>query len=244
MKIITYGNKEKEKIVLLHPMFTSAMFFDFVVDKLIDAYYLIIPTYSGHYENSTYMSIEEEEKTIDAFLKENKIERLKAVVGFSLGGNIAFDYFCKNQDKIEQVIVDSAPLFLLPKMIKNHFYNKYKKCLHTIKEHPENTVSELNKYFHGMGNSQQYVAKMVTDESLTNLIESCYHMKTPKLSKESQKKLTFIYGKKDIAGLCSPRIRKYKNSKIIKVDGFNHCGYFMNKPDEYIKKFIQNEKNL
>lgn len=188
MKIVTYGNKENEKILLLHPMFTSAMFFDFVIDKLIDTYYLIIPTYSGHYENSTYLSMEDEEKTMDAFLKENKIESLKAVIGFSLGGNIAFDYFCKNQDKIEQVIVDSAPIFLLPKMIKKHFYNKYKKCLHMIREHPENTVSELNKYFHGMGNSQQYVAKMVTDESLANLIESCYHMKTPKLSIDSQKK--------------------------------------------------------
>ena len=48
MKITTYGNKEKEKILLLHPMFTSAKFFDFMIDKLKD-YYLIIPTYSGHY---------------------------------------------------------------------------------------------------------------------------------------------------------------------------------------------------
>ncbi len=86
-----------------------------------------------------------------------------------------------------------------------------------------------------MGNSQQYVAKVVTNESLVNLIESYYHMKTPKLSMDSQKKITFVYGKKDIARLCLPRIRKYKNSKIMKVDLLNHCGYFMKKIDEYIK---------
>ena len=80
MKIVTYGNKEKEKILLLHPMFTSAKFFDFVIDRLSNKYYLIIPTYSGHYENSDYVSMEDEEKTIDEFLKENNIDKLKAII--------------------------------------------------------------------------------------------------------------------------------------------------------------------
>ncbi len=60
MKIVTYGNKDNEKILLLHPMFTSAKFFDFVIDKLSNKYYLIIPTYSGHYKNSNYISMEDE----------------------------------------------------------------------------------------------------------------------------------------------------------------------------------------
>lgn len=55
MRITTYGDKKNEKILLLHPMFTSANFFDFMIDKLKN-YYLIIPTYSGHYENSNYGS--------------------------------------------------------------------------------------------------------------------------------------------------------------------------------------------
>ncbi len=238
MKIVTYGNKENEKILLLHPMFTSARFFDFVIDKLKD-YYLIIPTYSGHYKNSNYISMENEEKTINQFLKENNIDRLKAIIGFSLGGNIAFHYFCHNQDKIDQVIVDSAPIFNLPNIIKKYFYNKYKKCLLNIKEHPENTVKELNKCFNGMGQFQQYVAPIVTIESLKNLLDSCYIVETPKLDIESQKKITFVYGTKDIARLCLPRIKKYKNSKFIKINSLGHCEYFVKNTDEYIKKLIR-----
>lgn len=165
MKIVTYGNKEKDKILLLHPMFTSDKFFDFVIERLSKKYYLIIPTYSGHYKDSDYISMEDEEKTIDEFLKENNIDRLKVIIGFSLGGNIAFHYFCNNQDKIDQVIVDSAPIFKFPNIIKKYFYNRYKKCLLIIKEHPENTVKELNKCFNGMGEVQQYVAPIVTIES-------------------------------------------------------------------------------
>lgn len=239
MKIFTYGNKVNEKILLLHPMFTSANFFDFVIEKLSNQYYLIIPTYSGHYENTNYESMEAEEKTINDFLKENNIDTLKAIIGFSLGGNIAFHYFCQNQDKVEQVIVDSAPIFKFPRIVKRHFYKKYRKCLYKIKAHPENTVKELNKCFNGMGESQQYIAPIITLESLKNLIESCYNIGTPKLDTEAQKKITFVYGTKDIARLCLPRIKKYKNSKFIKVESLGHCGYFRKDTEDYIKKLIK-----
>lgn len=238
MKIVTYGNKENEKILLLHPMFTSAQFFDFAIEKLKD-YYLIIPTYSGHYENSNYVSMYDEEKTIDAFLKENGIDRLKAIIGFSLGGNIAFDYFCKNQEKADKVIIDSAPIFRFPAIIKRFFFNKYKKCLLNIKNHPENTVEELNKCFNGMGEAQQYVAPIVTIESLGNLIESCYNVETPQLSIPSQRKITFVYGTNDIARLCMPKIRKYKSSKFLTIDSLGHCSYFRRNTDEYINELIK-----
>lgn len=239
MKIVTYGKKENEKILLLHPVFTSAKFFDFVIDRLSNKYYLIIPTYSGHYQDSYYISMKDEEKTIDEFLKENNIDKLKAIIGFSLGGNIAFHYFCNNQDKVDQVIVDSAPIFKFPNIIKKCFYNRYKKCLLNIKEHPEDTVKELNKCFNGMGEVQQYVAPIVTIESLKNLLESCYNIEAPKLENDSQRKITFVYGTNDIARLCLPRIKKYKNSEFIQIESLGHCGYFRENTDEYIKRLIR-----
>jgi len=173
------------------------------------------------------------------FLKENNIDKLKAIIGFSLGGNIAFHYFCNNQDKVDQVIVDSAPIFKFPNIIKKYFYNRYKKCLLNIKNHPEKTVKELNKCFNGMGEVQQYVAPIVTLESLKKLLESCYNIKAPKLESDSQRKITFVYGTNDIARLCLPRIKKYKNSEFIKIDSLGHCGYFRENTDEYIKRLIR-----
>ena len=75
---------------------------------------MIVPTLSGHYKNSTYISMQNEEEILNNYLKDNNIDKLKIVIGFSLGGNIAFDYFCKNSDKIEKVIIDSAPIFKFP----------------------------------------------------------------------------------------------------------------------------------
>lgn len=238
MKIYTYGNKNNEKILLLHPMFTSVTFFETLINNLSNKYYLIIPTLSGHYENSTYKSMQDEQEILNNYFKDNNIDKLKIVIGFSLGGNIAFDYFCKNSDKIDKVIVDSAPIFKFPLLIKLYFYNKYKKCLLAIHNNPENIVEELNKHFHGMGKVQQQIAPLVTLNSLRNLIESCYNLETPRLETSLQEKITFLYGSKDIAKLCLPRIKKYKNSNLIILDSLNHCEYFMINQEDYIKKII------
>ena len=238
MKICTYGNKNNEKILLIHPMFTNEEFFKECVNKLKDKYFLIVPTLSGHYENSTYISMENEEVEINNFLENNNINKLKLVIGFSLGGNIAYDFFCKNLNKVEKVIIDSSPIFKFPKCVKSYFYKKYKKCLLNIKENKVNIVDELNKYFHGMGESQKDITPLVTIDSLSNLIESCYNVNLYKLDKETQERITFLYGTKDIARLCLPRIKKYKYSKFVKLNNLNHCEYFIKHLDDYIKELI------
>ena len=239
MEISTYGNRNNENILLFHPMFTSAEFFNSFVEKLQDEFFFIVPTLSGHSHGSTYVSVEEEERQLDQFLQSNGIDKIKLVIGFSLGGNIAFDYFSKNSSKTEKVVVDSAPLFNFPRFVKRHFLSKYKKCLQKVRQNPTKAADELNKNFHGMGNAQKEVAQIVTDESLTGLIESCYNVDLPRLTETEQSKITFLYGTKDIAKLCLPRIRRYKHSSFVKLSGLNHCEYFMEHQDEYIQKFVR-----
>ena len=239
MEIYTFGDRNKEKILLIHPMFTSANFFKSFVEKLKDDYFFIIPTLSGHAENSTYVSTEQEENALNEFFTNNQIDRLKLVVGFSLGGNIAFNYFCKNTEKIDKVVVDSAPLFCFPKLVKRHFYKKYKNCLAKVRENADKAEYELNKCFHGMGESQKAVAPLVSNDSLNGLIESCYNNKLPTLFEATQRKIVFVYGTKDIARLCLSRIRKYKHSKFLILRGYNHCEFFMTKQDEYINQLVK-----
>ena len=119
------------------------------------------------------------------------------------------------------------------------FWGKIEGLKNTSITFEGNTVKELNKCFNGMGEVQQYVAPIVTIESLKNLLESCYNIEAPKLENDSQRKITFVYGTNDIARLCLPRIKKYKNSEFIKIDSLGHCGYFREKTDEYIKKLIR-----
>ena len=86
-----------------------------------------------------------------------------------------------------------------------------------------------------MGEAQKNVAPHIAFESLKNLILGCFGVSTPKLSIAKQSKLVFIYGSKDEARLCRPRIRKYKNATYIKLKGYGHCGLYQKSAWEYLK---------
>lgn len=239
MKITTYGDREKEALLLLHPMMTGAFFFDSLAGALSGGYFLVIPTFSGHYEGSAYHSSDAEIAEIERFLKENRIGRLKAVVGFSMGGNIAFRFFCRNADRIDRAVIDSAPLFDFPKWIGGYFLKRYSRCLQNVKKDPSRAAAELNRCFNGMGEVQSRTAPIVTEESLKNMVtESCYRVRLPTLDPAAQRKIVFLYGSKDVAQLCVPRLRKYKESRIVRLPSYGHCGYFMENPAEYAEKFV------
>ena len=180
-----------------------------------------------------------ETDAIDEFLKENGIDHLKAVIGFSLGGNMAFYYFCHHSTMIDQVIVDTAPIIKFPHFIKSYFYNKFRRWLNNARNHPDKAAEVLNQCFHGMGDAQQYIAPIVSFDSLKNLIESCFHVEDPKLDSQTQRKITFVYGKEDTTRLCLPRIRKYKNSEVIIAASMGHCGYFQFHSDDDLTRLLQ-----
>ena len=235
MKFQTFGNKNNKAVLLIHTLFTSSDFFAPITQFLTNDFFVIVPTLSGHYENSTFISTEDEIRQIKEFLLENNIVSLNTVAGFSLGGNIAYEFFCNNAEMIEKAVIDSSPLFNFPKLIKKYFLKNYTKCLNRIKSGKYDTAKELNKHFNGMGEYQKDIAPIVSQESLNSLVESCYNTKVYRLPQDERKKVTFIYGGKDIARLCKARLKKYH---IHKMKSYGHCGFYRENPIEWAKQFI------
>ena len=235
MRFQTFGNKNNKAVLLIHTLFTSADFFEPITQLLANEYFVIVPTLSGHYENSTFVSTTDEIRQIKEFLCENNVASLYAVAGFSLGGNIAYEFFCNNSEMIEKAVIDSAPLFNFPKVVKNQYLKSYTQCLQKIKSCKYDTAKELNKYFNGMGEYQKDIAPIVSQESLNSLVESCFNTKVYKLPQDELKKVTLIYGDKDIARLCKIRLKKYH---IHKMKGYGHCGFYRENPVEWVKQFI------
>ena len=235
MRFETFGDKNNKAVLLIHTLFTSADFFAPVTRLLANDYFVIVPTLSGHYENSTFLSTADEIRQIKKFLSENNVVSLYAVAGFSLGGNIAYEFFCNNAEMCEKAVIDSAPLFNFPKVVKNYYLKSYTKCLKRIKSGKYDTAKELNKYFNGMGEYQKDIAPTVSQESLNSLVGSCFNTKVYKLPQDELKKVTFIYGSKDIARLCKARLKKFH---IHKMKGYGHCGFYRENPVEWVKQFI------
>lgn len=231
----TYGNKNNKAVLLIHTLFTSAAFFAPITDLLAKEFFVIIPTLSGHHDRSLYRSTEDEIRQISEFLTANDIPSLYAIAGFSLGGNIAYRYFCEHSETIEKAVIDSAPLFHFPRLIQNHFQKSYAKCLRRIKSGKYDVEKELNKYFNGMGKYQKEIAPTVSFESLENLVASCYRTTVYNLPAAQRKKVIFLYGTKDAARLCKPRLKNYS---VLSVKGYGHCGFYRENPAEWAKKFL------
>ena len=235
MKFQTFGDKNNKAVLLIHTLFTSADFFAPITQLLANDCFVIVPTLSGHYEHSTFVSTADEIRQIKAFLAENNVASLYALAGFSLGGNIAYEFFCHNAAMIERAVIDSAPLFKFPSVVKNQYLKSYATCLKKIKSGKHDAAAELNKYFNGMGAYQKNIAPIVSPESLKSLVGSCFDTKVHALPPAERQKITFVYGSKDIARLCTVRLKKYH---VRTMKGYGHCGFYRENPVEWAKRFV------
>ncbi|HAB67559.1 MAG TPA: hypothetical protein DCE23_09365 [Firmicutes bacterium] len=238
MIIKTYGNFEKRKLVLLHPLFSDNTIFNKLITKLSKDYYIIIPILSGHYPNSTYVSIQKEELELSIYFKSHNINKIDLMIGFSIGGNIAYDYFYKNTDFIDKVIIDSAPLLKFPYIIKRFKYKEYRNTIINVLKNKNTRTNILNEAFPFLGEYQKDVAPLMNERSLKNIVETCYNVRIHNLSPKNQSKITFVYGTKDKNNICLKRLKRYKNSNFISVLNASCCQYFIAKPTSYIKNII------
>lgn len=75
MLINTIGDKESKKIIMLPGSFCNSKSMENLYNILKDDYYIILPEYTGHYENSTFITRKQEASYIMEYLKENNIKQ-------------------------------------------------------------------------------------------------------------------------------------------------------------------------
>lgn len=235
MKFKTIGNYEKPKVLLIHAMFAAAESFLPLVEYLKDKYYVIMPTLDGHSkdENGNFLSLKDEENQIIVYLKKNNIDDLEFILGTSLGAIIAFEVYSRNEININRVFLDGAPLFKFPCFLKKIAGKKFWKICCRIRQKPEKALEKLDKIFPGLGKLMVSVCVQMSEKSCKNLSEACFSFVMPELNEEQQKKIVFMYGTKETARLCMGRLKRYKYTRILMKEGYNHCEYLLENPKEY-----------
>lgn len=234
MKFNVFGNKDNPVVLLLHPLFYDWKIFEKIIDKMKKKYYLIVPTLDGHYNGSIYKSKENEIKQISKYLEENNINFIKYLVGVSMGANIAFDFFCKNPNKVEHVIMDGISFFHVKKIFIHIYSFFYSIFVNWTKKSPFQAEKFLNFKFKNHGKLMVNIICSMNLKSMIGFMDTCYNCSFPYLNVKNQNKLTFIFGTREISKLCIKNIKKYKFANIIKKRGYNHCGYIILNPDGYV----------
>lgn len=235
MKFETVGNPDGSKVLLIHAMFMTPECFSVLIQYLKEDYFIIMPILDGHdfKEGSEFLSVYDEADKIIAYLQENNIKKLDFIMGISLGAIIALEVYRRNAVNVNRIYSDGGPFFNFGTLLQEIAAKKFWNICIEVRQNPEKAARTIDKLFQGLGNVMSEVCKSITEQNVKNLARACYSYKLPELNEAEQKSVAFLYGTKEPARFCIPRLKKYKNCRIIKKSGYSHCSYLLAHPGEY-----------
>jgi len=111
MRFLTYGNKEKPPVMLIHGMATTAeICYGKIAAQLAEKYFVILSVLDGHDPcgDTVFHSLDDSCRKIEMFIKENFGGHLYALSGFSLGGSITVELLQRGHITVDKVHLDAA----------------------------------------------------------------------------------------------------------------------------------------
>ncbi len=223
MKFEVYGEKNHPVIVMLTGSFCPGECLEYIATQLCDEYFIVIPTYNGHHENSKdFTTRKGEAKEIAEYLAKTGIDCIKMIYGQSMGTEIGMELFRQLKESgtnVENLFFDGAPMIRLSKAYKVFMYFKFKSMLRLFKEKTVDEAMNMKflKAFAGdkiaslkpMIMSLVSVAPFLTRQSIKNQVECCYTFDFPPATKEMQKQMYFFFGEDEKAyKTCRKGIKK------------------------------------
>lgn len=236
MKIETFGNKNNDCILLLHPMFLSGECFESHLSKLTN-YFVVIPTFSGHANTGDFVSTYKEACDLCDYLERIGIKKVKAAVGLSLGSMVAMHIYNYHLIPVEFFLLDGAtvaPLRLHDrwKMRRNFILaGKIFNAFPDI-EVPEKFGFRFGRFF----NIALESSKDITQKDIKKMIGEYFTYKLPQtLPDDKGESLTFLFGALEASYKVSiPVIKKRLPLAKIKVyENVGHLGFAVNHEEEY-----------
>ena len=117
----TYGDKERQRLLLIPGLGVSHEIFLPLIELLKDDFYIIAVGVDGFLigQESQFTSVDDEAIQTIGYVQRNLGGHLDVVYGLSLGGKILSRIMERNEVVIDHAIMDAAPLLPLPKWSVN-----------------------------------------------------------------------------------------------------------------------------
>ena len=116
MKFKILGEKGNPVIVMLTGSFCPGECLDYIYSRMKD-YYIIIPTYNGHYKDSKdFTTRENEAREIREYLCELGVEHIQMIYGQSMGTEVGMELYKQLANegiKVQNLFFDGAPMIQL-----------------------------------------------------------------------------------------------------------------------------------
>ncbi len=250
MKFITSGSKENPVIIMLTGSFCPGECLEYLYERMSEDYYIIIPTYNGHHENSkAFTTRKNEAAEIKKYIKSRNIKEIRMIYGQSMGGEIGIELISQLVQEgiiVNNAFFDGAPCIKLSKIYKKFMHIKFKTMINmAMKKNIDEIVNMkfISKFTNGDTESLRSmiedlaaVAPYLTEESIRNVNECCYTFDFPPIDEDMQKRIFFFYAKEEKAYKTCYKyvIKAYPHSQYRVESGYGHMTFSVKKTDEYI----------
>jgi len=243
----TVGQKGNPVVIMLNGSFTSGKTMAVYADRFKDEFYVICPTYDGHYDNGgTFTTRQAQCEKIVSWLKENGIKEVALIQGLSMGAEVALDLaaMIANDPELDfkHAYLDGGPFFAFAKPMRAIMRKKFKTMIHQLQEGGTEALMNNRMVKWMAGDSVESYGSMVddmpavyfSDETIENESDACYTFDFPPFDEAHEKRLVFSWSDNEPAHQSRKNIEKhYPKAEYRSAGKLGHGGFMLIRPDEY-----------
>lgn len=231
MEILEFGNKEKDKIILIHGFETPYQIWEKYIEHYKNDYHIIVPILQGHNPNikEDFTSLEESAKYIEDYYISRYGNNVYAVYGMSMGGVLTAQIWQNKKLEIDKVILESSPLISYNNLMTSMMIKQYLMLTHKTQARDKRVLAQAVNSIIPEDKLDVFLAMMdnMSDTTITNYIRQIGSYKLPSDIETPNTEVYYYYGTKTnelLAKKTAKYIRKkYPNSKIKCFQGKGHC---------------------
>lgn len=244
MKILEFGNKKKDKLILIHGFESPYQIWEPYIDYYKNDYHIVVPILQGHDPDSKedFISFSESAKEIEDFCINNYDNNIYAIYGMSMGGVLASHLWQNKKLNIEKLILESSPLLSYNNFMTYFLTKQYLMLTHKTQQRDEKIVRQaVNSII-----SETYLDEFLrvldnmSDTTIINYIKEIGKYRLPNNIDTPNTEIIYYRGTtiNELLAKKSARYisKYYPNSKIICFKGKNHCETSLMSPDKMVKE--------
>ena len=244
MQILEFGNKNNQKIILIHGFQSPYQVWDKYIEHYKNDYHIIVPILPGHNPNQIedFMSFEIVAKELEDYFISKYDNNVYVVYGMSMGGVLAATLWKRKKLHIQKLIFDGSPLVSINGFMKKIMIKFYIGITHKTQKRDKKTLEQAQKSII----SKEYmpffleVLDNMTEETVRNCINDVARFHVTNIINESNTTIYFYHGTAMNEMLAQKSAiflsKHYKNVKIKSFKGRGHCELALLYPDKMINE--------
>lgn len=231
MQILEYGDKARDKIVLIHGFQLPYQSLNSYIEELKNNYHVLLPILDGHgsKDNELFVSFEKSAKDFEDYYIANYGKYVYAIYGVSMGGVLAARLWQNRKLNIQKLILESSPLVSYNKLMTSILTSQYLNLTHKAQKRDKKT---LNQAVNSIITEDRlddflYILDNMSDDTIIKYIREIGKYKLPSNIDTTGTKVYYYHGTKLNEMLAKKTakyiFKNYPDSTVVCLKGKGHC---------------------